>query len=135
MTFDVRPIAALDLAAANMIGEEEQWALVAAPNDAVRLAGDDRDPVFAYLCTEGATVLGWVYGAYRPPELGYIAVDRIIVAPQHRKRGVARALMAYVLAAFPDTKVLMAAWEPDLVAFYATLGFNENDDGDMTNRQ
>ncbi|MFJ3662618.1 GNAT family N-acetyltransferase [Streptomyces sp. NPDC090119] len=134
MTFDVRPIAAFDLAAANTIGEEEQWALVAAPSGAVRLAGEDRDPVFAYLCTAGDTVLGWVYGASRPPELGYIAVDRIIVAPQHRKRGVARALMAHVLAAFPDTKVLMAAWEPDMVAFYAALGFHEDDDGDMTNQ-
>ncbi|MFI1226032.1 MULTISPECIES: hypothetical protein [unclassified Streptomyces] len=73
MTFDVRPIAALDLAAANMIGEEKQWELVAAPNDAVRLAGDDRDPVFAYLCTEGATVLGWVYGAYRLAWAKYLA--------------------------------------------------------------
>ncbi|MEW2134072.1 GNAT family N-acetyltransferase [Streptomyces sp. NPDC005435] len=134
MTFDVRPITASDLHAANAIGEEKQWKLIAAPSGAICLAGEDRSPAFAYLCTEGDTVLGWVYGACRPPESGYIAVDRIIVAPQHRNRGVARALIAHVLAAFPDTEVLMAAWDHDLVAFYAALGFHQADDGTMTNK-
>ncbi|MFJ3189318.1 hypothetical protein [Streptomyces halstedii] len=55
-------------------------------------------------------MLGWVYGASRPPELGYIAVDRIIVAPQHRKRGVAltfvdRALAVHTIAAGPTQLV------------------------------
>jgi predicted GNAT superfamily acetyltransferase len=134
MTFHVRPIAASDLTSVNTIGEEEQWVLTVAHSGAVLLSGDDRSPDFAYLCTEGDTVLGWVYGAYRPPEFGYIAVDRIIVAPQHRNRGVARALTAHVVATFPDKKVLMAAWDSGLVPFYAALGFHEDEDGNMTNR-
>lgn len=134
MTFHVRTIAAFDIAAVNAIGEEEQWALALAPNGTVRLAGDNRSPAFAYLCTEGDTVLGWVYGAYRPPESGYIAVDRIIVAPQHRNRGVARALMTHVMAVFPATEILMAAWDPRRVGFYTALGFHEDEDGNMTNK-
>ncbi|MET9779422.1 GNAT family N-acetyltransferase [Streptomyces sp. NPDC006367] len=134
MNFFVRPIATSDLAAVNAIGEEKQWALAATSRGTVRLAGEDREPIFAYLCSEGDMVLGWAYGAYRPPESGYIAVDRIIVAPQHRNRGVARALVAHVLTAFPDTEVLMAAWDLDLVAFYAAVGFHEAADGTMTNR-
>ncbi|MFE1190127.1 GNAT family N-acetyltransferase [[Kitasatospora] papulosa] len=134
MTFTVRPIAPSDLAVVNTIGEEKHWALTSAPSGTVRLAGEDRDPAFAYLCTKGDTVLGWVYGAHRPPESGYNAVDRIIVASQHRNRGVARALVTHVLTAFPNTEMLMAAWEPDLVAFYNALGFREDDDGNMTNK-
>ncbi|MFB0617952.1 GNAT family N-acetyltransferase [Streptomyces sp. AGS-58] len=73
-----------------------------------------------------------VYGAHRPHESDYIAVDRIIVVPQHRNRGVARALVVHVLAAFPHTEAFMAAWELDLVAFCAALGFREAADGTMT---
>lgn len=89
------------------------------PNGAVCRVGDSRSPSFAY-------------GVYRTSELGYIAVDRIIVAPQHRRRDVAQALMAHVRDAFPGTGMLMAAWGPALIPFNAALGSCEDNNGNMS---
>lgn len=134
MNFHVRSITLSDLPVVNATGEEKGWALAATPNGVVRLAGEQREPNFAYLCTTGDAVLGWVYGAYRSPEHGYIAIDRIIVAPPYRRRGIARALVEHILLNFPGVEVLMSAWDAELTPFYASLGFHEAGDGTMTNQ-
>ncbi|MGV2916243.1 GNAT family N-acetyltransferase [Streptomyces alfalfae] len=97
-----------------------------------RLEGDARPTQFFYVYEQGGAIVGWALGAERGNDAGYVAVDRVIVHPDHRRCGVARALVERVLADHADIEVLMAAWDPELVPFYESLGFRELEDGTMS---
>lgn len=127
----VRTMTGADLAAANAIGQahDPAWRLRSDDAGGIRLSDDARPGAIAYVSTVKGAVTGWVFGAFRPADSGYVAFDRLVVTPEHRGRGHARALVAQVLAEYPDTEVLVAAWDRELEAFYTGLGFCVVDEG------
>ncbi|MEV0445530.1 GNAT family N-acetyltransferase [Streptomyces spectabilis] len=132
MRFHVRPGEDSDVPSANALGEEKGWVLTAVEGETPRREGEQRPTQFFYVCDEGSELLGWILGVERGAEAGYIAVDRVIVTPEHRRRGVARSLVERVFEDHPDVEVLMAAWDPELLPFYQALGFQELEDGTMS---
>lgn len=53
-------------------------------------------------------------------------VTDVVVAPSHRRRGIARALMQQLLAGRDHVQFVLRA-EPDLHPFYRQLGFGDPD--------
>lgn len=58
----------------------------------------------AFAAVEGATVLGWCFGYHlvRPDSSSMVYLHELEVAPEHRRRGIGRALLAAFLAASAD---------------------------------
>jgi ribosomal-protein-alanine N-acetyltransferase len=58
-----------------------------------------------------------------------VDLQRIAVAPAHRRRGLARGLLAMAMASFPGSRMLLevSAANEGAIAFYTASGFTEID--------
>ncbi|MFJ2114460.1 GNAT family N-acetyltransferase [Streptomyces sp. NPDC087850] len=127
MTYIVRAAHPADIAAMNLLGDAHGWE-VTTEDTTDRLSLHTADA--AYVCEQNGAITGWIYCANRTG-WGYRAIDRLLVDPNHRGTGMARALVEQVLRDFASEEVLIAAWDRELHQFYEKLGFHVDSDDNM----
>lgn len=145
MTVTVRPYTNDDLAAIHAINQAEvpavgsvtpeRMAHIAAESAIALVAVDADRPVgFALVLGPGADYDSDNYAWFAERYADFLYLDRVAVAPTHRRRGVGRALYDAVAAAAPDARPTATDWllEVNLrprndtsLAFHAAMGFTE----------
>ena len=147
MTVIVRPYTTADLAAVHAVNQaevpavgsvtpdrmahiaaESAIALVAADTQTGELAG------FALVLGPGADYDSDNYAWFAARYPDFVYLDRVAVAPTHRRRGVGRALYDAVAAAAPSARPAATDWVLEVnlrprndtsLAFHAAMGFRE----------
>ena len=84
------------------------------------------EPADLFFAVSGEVVVGTAWARHRPGRVGY--VHMVAVAPEHRGRGVGRALVVSVLHRFREAGVASAMLETDdvrlpAIRLYLALGF------------
>ena len=149
MTIVVRAYTSSDLAAVHTINEAEAPAVGSvtpermahiAAESAIALvavdaaAGADAVAGFALVLGPGADYDSDNYAWFAARYPDFVYLDRVAVAPTHRRRGVGRALYDAVAAAAPSARPAATDWVLEVnlrprndtsLAFHAAMGFRE----------
>ena len=108
---DVEPVRALLCASgwASRVGSAEQFA---------ELVGNSQRTAVA---CEGSTVLGFARGITDGISNGYLSM--VVVSPEHRCRGIGRALVAHVVGEGSSITWVLRAGRDGAAEFFGKLGF------------
>ncbi len=122
MTIDIRPIEESELDAARRLLLANGWTgrrFEPAPFGEM-VAGSYESLV----AVDGGVVVGFARSVSDGVSNGYLCT--LVVAESHRRRGVARSLVAALMGDEPDMTWVLRAERPGLSAFYEKLGFRRS---------
>ena len=122
MTVAIRPIETHEHEAARRLLLDNGWQgrrFEPAPFAAM-LAGSYR----ALVAIDGDRVVGFARSVSDGVSNGYLCT--LVVAESHRRRGIARSLVAALIGDGPDMTWVLRAERPGLFPFYEKLGFRRS---------
>ena len=116
---NIRAIAPSDIEAARELLAANGWGhRVSDPNAFRRLVENSQRVAVA---VDGGAVVGFARGISDGASNGYLSM--VVVAKEHRRRGIGRALVTFVMGGDPGITWVLRAARPEEAPFFAKLGF------------
>ena len=109
-----------------MLSSSDPWVTlgITYDNTVVTLSDPSRE---VYLAQSGETILGFIVIEMKGAFTGYI--KSICVSPQHRNKGIGRALMEYaeqrILREKPNVFLCVSGFNHGAQRFYESLGYSQ----------
>ncbi len=123
MGWIVRPIEAVELEAARLLLKANGWSgRHFEPEGFARMVAGAHE---ALVAIDEGRVVGFARSVGDGVSNGYLCT--LVVDADHRRRGIARALVERLMGDDPDMTWVLRAARPGLFAFYEKLGFRRSE--------